>query len=607
MSRPHLTLVVLVALFLVGCRSTAPTQQADRAPLLDGLNVHSLPIATDVPMAQRYFDQGLVLAYGFNHAEAARSFREAQRLDPGCAMCYWGEALVLGPNINAPMDPAHNDAAWAALQTARQLIQTKEAPDLEVGARGPVRALPKPQQPTVPSEKERALIEALAFRYAERAPDDRSALDRAYADAMRTVAQQYPTDPDVQALFAEALMDTMPWDYWTESGDPKPETEEVLAALESAMGRAPYHPGANHFYIHAVESVHPERGLQAAERLDGRVPGAGHLVHMPGHIYIRVGRYHDAVRVNQQAAAADERYIAQCKAQGAVPLGYYPHNLHFLWFAALMGGEGAVAIETAEKIQATLSDDMLEVERLRPTLIFALVRFEKWDDLLALPAPPPDQLYHRAMWHYGHGLATLHTQGPNAATSDLDELTALAGREEVQALEQPYFHGLSQVQIAQKILQGEVAGMQGDQAATIASLREAVALQDALPYMEPPYWYYPVRQSLGEALLRAGRAAEAESVFQDDLAYFAENGWSLHGLAKSLRAQGRHREANNAQWRFERAWQHADIQLAQEAFTGGRQVLFAGDPSESVLRGGEAVRAGRVYSSPSASTSMATW
>ena len=562
MNRLRSSLLLLVALLVVGCQTTAPIQPAPTAPLLEGLGGHTMPITTESALAQRYFNQGLVLAYGFNHAEAARSFRAAQQLDPACAICYWGEALVLGPNINAPMNPTDNDAAWAALQTARRLAHVPVAPEQDVGARGPMRTVTERDERPEASEKEKALIRALAHRYAELPPDDRSALDRAYADAMRRVAQQYPDDPDVQALFAEALMDTAPWDYWTADGRPKAETKELLAALDMALANDLYHPGANHLYIHAVESVHPERGIAAAERLDGLVPGAGHLVHMPGHIYIRVGRYHDAVRVNQQAAAADERYIAQCRAQGAVPLGYYPHNLHFLWFAALMGGESSVAIETARKIEANLTSDMMDAERLRPTLIFSLVRFGRWDELAALPAPPTDRLYARAMWHYGQGLAALHTRGADAATGALDELTTITESEAARALEQPFFHGFSQIRIAHHILQGEQARVMRDPDSAIRHLRAAVEIQDSLPYMEPPYWYYPARQSLGTALLAGGRAPEAEAIFREDLGYFAENGWSLHGLVQSLRAQGRHPEADNAQWRFERAWTHADAPIS---------------------------------------------
>jgi tetratricopeptide (TPR) repeat protein len=358
-------------------------------------------------------------------------------------------------------------------------------------------------------------------------------------------------------------MDTTPWDYWEADDSPKPVTEEFTAAIEAALAQDVNHPGANHFYIHAVESVHPERGLAAAERLDGMVPGAGHLVHMPGHIYIRIGRYHEAVRVNQDAAAADERYIAQTQAQGFYPLLYYPHNYNFLLFAAMMGGEGAVAIETAERIQATLSEDMVSVERLRPTLLFAFVRFERWDDVMALPKPADEQLYARAMWHYGRGLARLHTAGTDAATADLHALAVIAESEAGQELEQPFFHGLSQIQIARHILKGEMEGMKGRHDAAVTHLQAAVEIQDALPYMEPPYWFYPVRQTLGSALMTAGRYPEAEAIYREDLDYFAENGWSLHGLAQSLHAQDRTEEANNAEWRFERAWTHADMQLAR--------------------------------------------
>jgi len=380
---------------------------------------------------------------------------------------------------------------------------------------------------------------------------------------MRPVATQHPTDPDVQTLFAEALMDTTPWDYWEADDSPKPVTGEFTAAIEKALAQDLNHPGANHLYIHAVESVHPEKGLAAAERLDGLVPGTGHLVHMPGHIYIRTGRYHDAVRVNLDAAAADEHYIAQTKAQGFYPLMYYPHNLHFLWFAAMMGGESTVAIETAEKIDANLSEDMIEVQRLRPVLVQALVRFGRWDDILALPAPSNERLYAKAMWHYGRGLAHVNAGTVDAARFELEALTNIIDSEDSQALEQPFFHGLSQIRIAQHLLQGQIAGADGMDDAMIEHARAAVEIQDGLPYMEPPYWYYPARQSLGAALMTAGRDAEAEAIYREDLGYFAENGWSLHGLAQSLRAQGRAEEARNVQWRFERAWQHADVPIAR--------------------------------------------
>ena len=557
-------LPLFVALLFVGCQTTASVDRnAPVAPLLEGLGQHAMPVTT-TPEAQRYFNQGLVLAYGFNHAEAARSFRAAQQLDPECAMCYWGEALVLGPNINAPMNPENNEAAWTALQTARRLSTAARTRLAEVGARGPIRLRPGQHQPL--SKKEAALIQALSARYAETAPADRSALDRAYADAMRPVAAQYPNDPDVQALFAEALMDTTPWDYWEPDDSPKPVTQEFTAAIERALARDVNHPGANHLYIHAVESVHPEKGLAAAKRLDGLVPGAGHLVHMPGHIYVRTGRYHDAVRVNQDAAAADERYIEQTQAQGFYPLLYYPHNYHFLWFAAMMGGEGTVAIEAAQTIQATLRDDMISASQLRATLILTYARFDRWDALLDLNAPSDEHLYTNAMWHYGRGLAHLNEGTVEAAGAELAALTKIVESEAAQALEQPFFYGFSQVRIAQHILQGELAGARGDPARRIEHLRTAVELQDGLPYMEPPYWYYPVRQSLGAALLEDGRYQEAEAIYREDLDHFVENGWSLHGLAQSLQAQGRTVEAEAVQARFEQAWIHADLTLDRSSF-----------------------------------------
>jgi len=566
MSQTRLFFSFVLALLLVGCQTTRTLGPTVEAPLLDGLGTHTMPITTTEPMAQRYFDQGIVLAYGFNHAEAARSFRAAQQIDPKCAMCYWGEALVLGPNINAPMNPEDNDDAWAALQQARRLSREAVIRSGEAGARGPVRLRPG-ERPFL-TKKEVALIRALSVRYVETASEDRSALDRAYADAMRPVAARYPNDPDVQALFAEALMDTTPWDYWNDDKTPKPVTSEFTAAIEAALAVDGYHPGANHFYIHAVEAVHPEKGLPMAKRLEGLVPGAGHLVHMPAHIYVRTGRYHDAVRVNHKAVAADERYIKETQAQGFYPLLYYPHNYHFLWFGALMGGEGEVAIEAARTMQAKLTDDMFEAARLRSTLIFALVRFARWNDVLALPRPAEEHLFTRSMWHYGRGLALLNTGNHVGAEEELRLLTSIAESAEAKSLERPFFYGFTQLRIAKAILEGELSGVQGDADERVSALKAAVRLQDGLPYMEPPYWYYSVRQSLGDALVKAGRYAEAEAVYREDLDHFPENGWSLHGLAQSLQAQGKMADAEAVQRRFETAWTHADFQPTRIAAVG---------------------------------------
>jgi tetratricopeptide (TPR) repeat protein len=539
------SLLVLVALLaLVLSSSPAYAQSDDRiAPLLDGMGDHHHPITTDSPMAQRYFDQGLVLSYAFNHAEAYRSFREAARRDPNCAMCYWGQALVLGPNINAGMDPDDASAAWSALQKARQRAGET-------------------------TEREQAYIEALAARYAENPPDDRSALDRAYADAMRALAWRYPNDLDAVTLFAEALMDTMPWDYWTENREPRPATREVLAALKSVMARAPDHPGANHFYIHTVEAVHPEWGIAAAERIGKLVPGAGHLVHMPSHIYIRVGRYHDGSLANERAIEADQKYITQCHAQGLYPVAYVPHNYHFLWATTTFEGRGERAIAAARSMA-----ELIDTEQMRApgygtlqhywiTPLYALVRFGRWDAILEHPEPAEDLIYPRAVWRYGRAMAFLRTGALDRAAQELGRLRLLT---ENPALEEVTVWDINTtahiMQIAAEVVAGELAAARGDDDAAIRHLEAAVVLEDDLNYDEPPTWHHPVRQTLGAVLLKAGQPERAEAVYREDLARFPDNGWSLYGLAESLRAQGEPEAARAVQARFDEAWQWADVML----------------------------------------------
>jgi tetratricopeptide (TPR) repeat protein len=518
------------------------------APLFNDLGPHRRAVTTSSDLAQRYFNQGLVLTYGFNHAEAARSFREAQRLDPSCAMCFWGEAYALGPNINKPMDPADNTRAWVVVQGALRTAAAHATP------------------------VEKALIEALAQRYTEKAPADRSDLDRAYADAMRRVARAYPDDADVQALFAEALMDTMPWDYYTAQGEPKPETQEAIAALERALEIDPHHPGAIHYYIHAVEASHtPERAEAPADRLRNLVPGAGHLVHMPSHIYLRVGRYHDASEANVRAAGADETYINQCRAQGFYPAAYYPHNIDFLQSSAGFEGRSAVAIDAARKLRGSLAEGAVEqfptAEEYLPRYLYTLARFGRWEEILAEPRPDPKLRYLTGAWHYVRGLALAATGRVDAAQAELERVRAL--RDEPGASELYFLSGATPAQlldIAAAVLEGRIAGARGDWASALAPLERAVALQDALPYTEPPSWYFPNREALGHALLQAGRPADAEAVFRTQLEKTPRNGWSLFGLAQSLRAQGKTEEAALVEDRFREAWKLADVSLPASIF-----------------------------------------
>lgn len=540
-----------LALPAAPARSAGPAD-GRTAPLLEGMGTHHHAISTKNPLAQRYFDQGLVLAYGFNHAEAARSFREAARLDPGCAMCWWGVALVQGPNINAKMEEAAVTEAWDALRKAQALA-------------------PKA------GEKERAYIETLSTRYSESPSADRAALDQEYADAMRRLAWRFPEDTDAATLFAEALMDTMPWAYWEKGGEkdgqPKPATREVLAALEGVLARDPNHPGANHFYIHAVEAARPELGIAAAERLESLVPAAGHLVHMPSHIYIRVGRYHDASVANQRAMEADKSYATQCHAQGIYPLAYMPHNHHFLWAAATFEGRSALALEAAREMAAgidhhTMREDGLgTLQHYQITPLYALVRFGRWDEILKAPEPEADLVYPRAVWHYARGMAFARTGRPDEADREREKVRTLAAEPAMAKMTVWDINTVTDLlKVADNILAGETAAARRDWDAAVRHLEAAVAAEDALNYDEPPPWHFPSRQILGAVLLEAGRPADAERVYEEDLKNFPENGWSLNGLHRSLVAQGKKEEAAKAEARFREAWKHADVTLTASRF-----------------------------------------
>ncbi len=536
-------LLLISFLVLPGCTvHQIKREEGTSAPLFDNLGEYQHEITTDVPLAQKYFDQGLILAYGFNHSEAIRSFQEATRLDPKCAMCYWGIALAYGPNINSPMKAEAAPKAYEALQMAIKLQKNA-------------------------SEKEQAYIDGLAKRYSEEPVGNRKQLDIEYANAMRKLHKKFLDDLDAATLFAEALMDTMPWNYWTENGRSRPGTSEALDTLEYVLERTPDHPGANHFFIHIVEaSPNPALGIASADRLRSLVPGAGHLVHMPAHIYLRIGRYHDASLANVRAIASDESYITQCNAQGFYPMLYYPHNIHFLWYSSAMEGDSKTSTDTARKIQEKLSTKMIESQRLGPTLIFSLVRFGRWDEVLEQSMPSADRLYENAMRHYARGLAFLRKNKLNEAEDEASKLNEISESEQAKSLERKFFYGYKQILIGNNILQGELAGSKGDNENMIQHLKEAVALEDSLPYMEPPYWYYPVRQSLGAALLDANRAQDAEEVYREDLKDNPDNGWALFGLIQSLKAQGKTEDVLEMQDRFQEAWKNADISLTSSRF-----------------------------------------
>jgi len=522
------------------------------APLFEGMGNHEHPISTDNPWAQKYFNQGLIIDFAFNHAESARSFRAAQKLDPECAMCFWGEALALGPNINvtsngkAIMSEESQLAAYAAIQNAVALQDSA-------------------------SQQEQDFIQALATRYNGDPASPREPQDLAYADAMRELYQKYPDNDDAAALFAEALMTTMPWDYWLDAEKPKPATVEVIEALETVMERSPEHPLALHLYIHAVEaSSSPGRAEPAADTLANLVPGAGHLVHMPAHIYWRVGRYHDASEANVRAADVDEAYIAQCNAQGFYPALYYPHNIHFLWAASSMEGRSEVAINAARRVAANVQLELIEefpmVEFFHTIPLLALTQFGRWDEILAEPQPPAELDYSNAIWHYVRGTALSRNGDIAAAQAEHDALVPLRESTQVHFLDSVDYPASQLLLIADELLQGEIAMAQDDAAAAVGHFENAVAAQDELPYTEPPFWYYPTRQSLGNALLQAGDAAAAEAVFRRDLEIYKHNGWSMYGLILALQAQDKTEEAAEMQHHFDAVWAQADVELTSSRF-----------------------------------------
>ncbi len=546
MNRKFLFAVIgLAASAGLGACASFPGRPAAGVPLYPDLGNHHLSITTESALAQRYFDQGLRLTWAFNHAEAIAAYEEAARLDPGCALCYWGVAYALGPNINVPMEPAQETAAMEAVQKALNRTQSV-------------------------SPREQALILALAKRYGEPAGEERAGRDGAYADAMREVVARFPDDPEVGALYADALMNLSPWDYWTKEGHPKGRTTELVATLERAIATNPNHPGACHLYIHAVEaSTRPERAVACAERLAGLMPGAGHLVHMPAHIYMRVGRYNDAVASNVHAVIVDEHYIEGRKPEGVYPMLYYPHNLHFLWAAASMEGRSAEAIRAArklaEKAPAELVREVPPLEFFSPTPYFSLARFGRWDEVLAEPAPPEDLAYTTGMWHYVRGLAFAAKGRFFEAERELAAVTAAAA-----AAPEGQVVGINKakslLRIAENILAGELAARRGKIHEAVPFYHEAMKMEEGLTYDEPPPWYQPVRQFLGAALLTAGRAAEAEAVYREDLARNPENGWSLFGLMESLRLRAADADAAEVKRRFEAAWIRADITIPSSRF-----------------------------------------
>lgn len=514
------------------------------APTLEGLGDLHYPITTSSDAAQRFFDQGLRLVYAFNHAEAIRAFEEAARLDPEAAMPHWGKALALGRNLNDSMPRERELQALESLERARERRDNG-------------------------NQREQALIDALASRYAADEDADRQEFDAAWVDAIAAVAQRFPDDPEAATLHAAAIMNTMPWDYW-DGDEPRPGTLTAQALLERVIESHPGHPGALHYHIHLMEARDPHRAEASADALGPLMPAAGHLVHMPAHIYIRVGRYDDALTSNQRAIEADVDYIAQCNAQGLYPIGYYPHNIHFLWASASFGGRGELAVETAdrlaEEVPAELAGTLAFLQNYLATPLFARIRFGRWDEILETPAPAAGQTFQTAMWHYAQGLAKAATGAPRGARRHLRALRKLSDDPSLAELRISFAPGTDLVRLARHAVEAEILAARGQHERAIRELEVAVELQDSLRYAEPPPFHYPVRHSLGAHLLAASRPTEAEAVYRRDLERNPHNGWSLHGLSEALRMQDRKQEANEVEARFVKAWQSADARLEASAF-----------------------------------------
>jgi tetratricopeptide (TPR) repeat protein len=516
--------------------TSAPAFADTEPPLWPGLGFITYKVTTSNERAQTYFDQGLRLAYAFNHGEAQRAFRMAQKLDPDCGMCFWGEALVLGPNINLPMQEDAVAPAFAVAQKAKMLA-AKASP------------------------RERALIEALAARYGSDPKADRAPFDAAYATEMAKVATQFPGDDEIATLYAEAVMDLSPWNYWKPGGrEPNPQSVPIVPTLERVLARNPDHPGAIHYYIHAVEaSDRPNRAEPYADRLRGAVPGAGHLVHMPSHIYYRVGRYLDALSDNKTAVGVDEKYLTDSNApMGVYRLGYYPHNVHFVMASAQMAGDGQTVIAAAEKLRELIPDEAARgiamVQPVKAAPYFAHAQFSTPETILELPDPGDTIPYVKAMWLYARGIALAKSRNFTSAAAAANAIETLERTADFKLLKDSNVPAQEVLHIARTLILARVAQATGDYRTAIARFERAAALQDALPYTEPPYWYYPIRQSLAASLLQAGRYTEATRQFHHALNRAPANGWSYYGLAELHKKRGNTTAARKAEADLARTW-----------------------------------------------------
>jgi len=513
----------------------APAEASAAVPLYDDLGNLTYPITTNSALAQRYFDQGLRLTYAFNHDEARRAFHEAQRHDPQCAICYWGEAFVLGPNINAPMDEAAGSPAVASITKAKAL-----AP----GARA----------------REQALIHALSTRYTEDPKAERAVLNRAYAEAMTAATQRFPDDTEIAVLYIDSIMNLSPWDYWEADGTtPKGQIGDAIKTAERVLATHPDHPGAIHLYIHLTEaSTTPERAEPYANRLAALMPGAGHIVHMGSHTFFRIGRYQDSVEANKTAVSVDEAYLARARAEGIYAYGYYPHNIHFVMVSAQMTGDGKTALEYAQRLEGKIPEAIVEkvglAQPIKVAPYFVHAQFSAPDTILALPDPGDKFPFIKAMWHYARGVARAAQGNIEQAESEAARIAELHQKADFSSLLAWAIPAPDLLQLARHVVEGRIAVAQGDTARAVKEFEVAVSIQDAIAYMEPPYWYYPVRQSLGAALLAAGKPAEAEQAFQQSLKQFPHNGWALYGLMHAQQAQHHEAAAQETTKRFKQAW-----------------------------------------------------
>ncbi|WP_298533588.1 hypothetical protein [uncultured Algibacter sp.] len=512
------------------------------APLLDGYDVIDYPITTNNPLVQQYFNQGMALAYAFNHAEAARSFHYATKLDPNCAMAFWGFAYVLGPNYNAGMEPDNYERAFEAIKKAKSLASDA-------------------------TEKEQAFIEVMSMRYAPEPPEDRSQLDIDYSKALKKLYNTYPEDSEISVLYVESMMNLHPWDLYDKAGAPKPWTPEIVNLLESLIRKNPEHPGAHHFYIHAVEaSSTPERSDGSAKVFDdGLVPGSGHLLHMPSHTYIRTGEYHKGTLSNIAAVKADSTYVSNCHAQGAYPLGYYPHNYHFMAATATLEGNSHWAMIGANKVSEHVYPEIMKepgwgtLQHYYTIPYYVAVKFEMWDDILKMKLDTYDLKYIEAIRHYAEGMAYLGKNNMDKAKVELAELNVLAKDESISEITIWEINSVfTLVQISKNVLEAEILAKEGHLEKSITLLKETVETEDALNYNEPPDWFFSIRHHLGAIQLKGGLYEDAIKTYQADLIKFPKNGWAYHGLKEAYSATKQIENLAQVNGLLSESWAHAD-------------------------------------------------